>query len=87
MAEKETPATEDALQKAIAMLVYAAARRGLYLTVHALTKAEEVLKWELAGERDKALAKLKGGEPERLAVHFETSHQNGVSAGAGRDAV
>jgi hypothetical protein len=41
------------------MLKYAAARRGFYLTVHALKKAEEVLKWESAGERDKALAQLK----------------------------
>ncbi len=60
MAEEETPEkAEDALSKAMAMLEYGAARRGLYLTVHALKKAEQVMKWELAGERDKALAKLE----------------------------
>jgi hypothetical protein len=57
MTEEETPAqAEDALERAMAMREYAAARRGLYLTVHALKKAEEVLKWELAAERDKAVA-------------------------------
>jgi hypothetical protein len=39
---------------------YAAARRGLYLTVHALAKVKEVLKWELAGDREKALVAGKG---------------------------
>jgi hypothetical protein len=51
--------TEDDLQKDIAALEYAAARRGLYLTVHALNKVKEVLKWELAGDREKALEAQK----------------------------
>jgi hypothetical protein len=38
-----------------AMLEYAAARRGLFLTVHALNKAKEVLNWELLGDRETAL--------------------------------
>jgi hypothetical protein len=46
---------ENDLQKALAMLEYAAARRGLFLTVHALNKAKEVLKWELLGDRESAL--------------------------------
>jgi hypothetical protein len=50
---------EDELQKALAMLEYAAARRGMYLTVHALNKVKEVLKWELAADREKALEALK----------------------------
>jgi hypothetical protein len=37
------------------MLEYAAARRGLFLTVHALNKAKEVLNWELLGDRETAL--------------------------------
>jgi hypothetical protein len=51
---------ENDLQKALAMLEYAAARRGLYLTVHALNKVKHVLKWELAGDREKALQAHKG---------------------------
>jgi hypothetical protein len=58
----EEAKAEDVLQRAMSMLEYAAARRGVHLTVHALKKVEEVLKWELAGERDKALA-----EPKKLA--------------------
>jgi hypothetical protein len=46
---------ETDIEKALAMLEYAAARRGLYLTVHALNKVKEVLKWELVGDREKAL--------------------------------
>jgi hypothetical protein len=58
---------EGDLQKAIAMLEYALARRGLYLSVHALNKVKEVLKWEMAGDREKALEATKGepGENER----------------------
>ncbi len=48
-------AEDDVFSKAIATLEYALARRGLYLTVHALNKVKEVLKWELAGDREKAL--------------------------------
>jgi hypothetical protein len=66
MAEEETPAkAEDALQKAMAMLEYALARRGLYLTVHALNKVKEVLKWELAGDREKALRANKGEDVDK----------------------
>jgi hypothetical protein len=46
---------ETDIEKALAMLEYAAARRGLFLTVHALNKVKEVLKWELVGDREKAL--------------------------------
>jgi hypothetical protein len=55
---------EGDLEKALAMLEYAAARRGLYLTVHALNKVKEVLKWELAGDREKALGAIQDGEVE-----------------------
>jgi bifunctional non-homologous end joining protein LigD len=51
---------ETDIEKALAMLEYAAARRGLFLTVHALNKAKEVLKWELLGDRAMA---VRGGEP------------------------
>ncbi len=51
--------TESDLQKALEMLEYAAARRGLFLTVHALNKVKEVLKWELAGDREKALEEIQ----------------------------
>jgi len=51
---------EDEIAKALAALEYAAARRGLYLTVHALGKVKEVLKWELMGDREKALQAGKG---------------------------
>ncbi len=57
---------EDDLQKALAMLEYAAARRGYYLTVHALNKVKEVLKWEMAGDRDKALEVQRDGPKRKL---------------------
>ncbi len=42
MTEEETPAkAEDALERVMVMLEYAVACWGLYLTVHALKKAEE----------------------------------------------
>jgi hypothetical protein len=56
-------AAEDDLTKMVSALEYAAARRGLYLTVHALNKVKEVLKWELAGDREKALEAQKGAQP------------------------
>jgi hypothetical protein len=56
MAEEETSAkAEDALERVFAMLEHEAARRGLHLTLHALKEAQEVLKLELAGDREKAL--------------------------------
>jgi hypothetical protein len=58
-------AEDDELQKALAMLEYAAARRGMYLTVHALNKVKEVLKWELAGDREKALEAQKDNAVDR----------------------
>jgi hypothetical protein len=62
--------TEEAdLQKDIAALEYAAARRGLYLTVHALNKVKEVLKWELAGDREKALEVQKGQQQGGKGSH------------------
>ena len=54
---------EGDLQKAL--LEYALARRGLYLIVHALNKVKEVLKWELAGDREKALEVQEGKHPEK----------------------
>jgi hypothetical protein len=42
------------------VLEYAAAKRGLFLTVHALNKVIEVLKWELVGDRKKALEAIRG---------------------------
>ncbi len=51
---------EDDLQKALAMLEYAAARGRLYLTGQALNRAKDVRKWELAGDREKALQADKG---------------------------
>ena len=44
----------------IEAIEYAAARRGLYLTVHALKRAQDVVKWELAGDRNRALEAQKG---------------------------
>jgi hypothetical protein len=54
---------EDELAKMIAAVEYAAAKRGLYLTVHALNRGREVLKWELAGDRERALQAGKGPPP------------------------
>jgi hypothetical protein len=48
------------IDSAIAALEFAAANRGLYLTVHALKRARDVLKWEAAGDREKALKATKG---------------------------
>ena len=54
-------AEEDDLAHTIAEIEHAAARRGLNLTVHALQRAQDVLKWELAGDREKALKADQGG--------------------------
>ena len=54
-------AEEDELAHTIADIEQAAARRGLNLTVHALKRVQEVLKWELAGDREKALKADRGG--------------------------
>ncbi len=63
MTEEETQAkAEDVLQRAISMLEYAAARPGGAPHRARAQEVEEVLKWELAGERDNALA-----EPKELA--------------------
>jgi hypothetical protein len=56
--------SEDEVVTSLTALEYAAARRGLYLTVHALNKVREVLKWELAGDREKALEATKPTRPE-----------------------
>jgi hypothetical protein len=62
--DEETPAkAEDALEAAMAKLEDAAARRGLHLTLHALNQAKEVMKWELAGDREKAMEAGKGPPP------------------------
>ncbi len=42
---------EDDLQKALAMIEYAAARHGLYLTVHALNKVKEGSSLEIGKRR------------------------------------
>jgi hypothetical protein len=49
------------------MLEYAFARRRLYLSVHALNKVKEMLKWELAGDREKALQANKAEPIENEA--------------------
>ncbi len=53
---------QDDLAKTLAALQYEAARRGLLLTAHAFNRAAQVLKWELAGDREKALDSLMLGE-------------------------
>ena len=53
------------IEKAIAALEFAAGNRGLPLTVHALKRARDVLKWESAGEREKALQATKGVGTDR----------------------
>jgi hypothetical protein len=57
---------ENDLQKALAMLEYAAARRGMFLTVHALNKVKEVLKWELVGDREKALELTRDAPAQKI---------------------
>ena len=52
------------IDKAVAALEFAAGSRGLYLTVHALKRARDVLKWESAGDREKALKATKGAGVE-----------------------
>jgi len=54
-------AEEDELAHTIGEIESTAARRGLSLTVHALKRAQDVLKWELAGDREKALQADRGG--------------------------
>jgi hypothetical protein len=56
---------ENDLQKALAMIEHAAAKRGLNLTLHMLKIAREVLELELAGDRDKAVEVLKRNLPRR----------------------
>ena len=57
-------ADEDDLAHTIAEIEHAAERRGLNLTVHALKRAQDVLKWELAGDREKARKADRGGSVE-----------------------
>ncbi len=47
--------TVDEIVKDLTMLEYQAARRGMYLTVHAIHRAKQVLTWESKGDREKAL--------------------------------
>ncbi len=73
---------EDDLAKTIAALEYAAARRGLYLTTHALKRAKDVLRWELAGDREKALRAQKGTDvaddtPAATLAESSKKAQNG----------
>ncbi len=57
----------DELAKALTALEYQAAKRGMYLTVHAIHRARDVLKWEAEGDREKALEAQKGG-PSTLSA-------------------
>jgi hypothetical protein len=53
------------IDSAIGALEFAAANRGFYLTVHALKRARDVLKWESAGDREKALEATRGVGTEK----------------------
>jgi hypothetical protein len=57
---------EDDLQKAITILEYGLARRGLYLTVHVPNKVKEVLKWELTKDRERAHEAAMGDPSEKI---------------------
>jgi hypothetical protein len=58
---------ENDVQKALAIIEHAAAKRGLNLTLHMLKTVRQVLKLELAGNREKALEVLKRNLPDRTS--------------------
>jgi len=64
MDEAERRSAADEIAKNLSALEYQAAKRGMYLTVHAINRAKDVLKWESDGDREKALAiELGQGSP------------------------
>jgi hypothetical protein len=67
--------SDEDIAKTVAALEYAAAKRGLYLTVHALNRAREVLRWESAGDREKALSANRGIENETKETVLSLSPQ------------
>jgi hypothetical protein len=60
MDDAEGRKSQDEIAKALTALEHQAAKRGMYLTVYALQRAKEVLKWESRGDREKALQAHKG---------------------------
>jgi hypothetical protein len=52
--------SQDEIAKALTTLEHQAAKRGMYLTVYAIKRAKDVLKWESEGNREKALEAHKG---------------------------
>lgn len=62
MDDSERRLTTDEIAKNLNALEYQAAKRGMYLTVHAIHRAREVLKWESDGDREKAL-EIEMGAP------------------------
>jgi hypothetical protein len=55
---------ENDIQKALAIIEHAAAKCGFNLTLHMLKTVRQVLKLELAGNREKALEVLKRNLPD-----------------------
>ena len=79
-------AEEDDLAHTIAEIESAATRRGLSLTVHALKRAQDVLKWELAADREKALKADRGGSVKGLGdKQSSRAEVGGLHADQGRD--
>lgn len=56
--------TAEEIAKNLDALEYQAAKRGMYLTVHAIHRAKDVLKWESDGNREKAL-EVEMGAPAK----------------------
>jgi hypothetical protein len=65
----------DEIAKALAALEYQAAKRGMYLTVHAIHRAKDVLKWESEGDREKALEAEKGSPSKLSAPLASAAHR------------
>jgi hypothetical protein len=63
MNDAERRLTMDEIAKNLSALEYQAAKRGMYLTVHAINRAKDVLKWESDGDREKALEVELGQRP------------------------
>jgi hypothetical protein len=63
MDEAERRSAADEIAKNLSALEYQAAKRGMYLTVHAINRAKDVLKWESDGDREKALEVELGQGP------------------------
>jgi len=63
MNDAERRLTTDEIAKNLSALEYQAAKRGMYLTVHAINRAKDVLKWESDGDREKALEIELGQRP------------------------